>query len=356
MSHNNIFRKLEDRELRFSEIERELNSGELEPEQIKALSKERSDLEDTVFKYREYKELLNNIEENKTLLGDDEVGELAREELVKLERNKMELENSLKFLLLPKDPDDNKNIILEIRAGTGGDEAALFASELLRMYTRYCENHNFKLTIMDMNETGIGGIKEVIATIEGKNVFRKLKYESGVHRVQRIPSTETGGRIHTSTATVAVLPEPEDVDVEIDEKDLKIDTYRASGPGGQHVNKTDSAIRITHIPSGIVVQCQEERSQHKNRAHALRMLKAKLYDLEEQKKFQERSETRKNQVGTGERSEKIRTYNFPQSRITDHRIGLTVQNIDAVMDGGLDEFIDDLTTHFQSESIKQLTA
>lgn len=356
MQDNNIFKKLEDKEHRFDEIERLLSSSELDPEDIKSYSKERSELEDTVLKYREYKDLLNSIEENKSLLDDPEVSELAREELNKLEKSKKRTEEELKLLLLPKDPDDNKNIILEIRAGTGGDEAALFAADLLRMYSRYCENKNFKINIMSLNETGIGGIKEVVANIEGKNVYKKLKYESGVHRVQRVPSTETGGRIHTSTATVAVLPEPEDVDINIDEKDLKVDTYRASGPGGQHVNKTDSAIRITHIPTGIVVQCQEGRSQHKNRADAMRMLKAKLYEEEEKKKSHERSETRKNQVGTGERSEKIRTYNFPQSRITDHRIGLTLQNIDSIMDGEIDEFIDRLTSHFQSESIKQLTA
>ncbi len=356
MQDNNIFKKLEDKEYRFEEIERLLNSSQLDPEDIKSYSKERSELEEVVYKYREYKDLLNSIEENNSLLDDPEVAELAREELNKLEKRKRQTEEELKYLLLPKDPDDNKNIILEIRAGTGGDEAALFAADLLRMYSRYCENKNFKINIMSLNETEIGGIKEVIANIEGKNVYKKLKYESGVHRVQRVPSTETGGRIHTSTATVAVLPEPEDVDIDIDEKDLKVDTYRASGPGGQHVNKTDSAIRITHVPTGIVVQCQEGRSQHKNRADAMRMLKAKLYELEEKKKSRERSEARKNQVGTGERSEKIRTYNFPQSRITDHRIGLTLQNIDSIMDGEIDEFIDALTSHFQSESIKQLTA
>lgn len=356
MSDINIFKKLEDKEHRFNELERLLSSSELSPEDIRKFSKERSNLEESVVKYREYKDILNSIEENKSLLDDEEVGELAHEELTKLEKKKEQVEHSIKLSLIPKDPDDNKNIILEIRAGTGGDEAALFAADLLRMYSRYCENNNFKINVMSLNETGIGGIKEVIATIEGKNVFKKLKYESGVHRVQRIPSTETGGRIHTSTATVAVLPEPEDVDIDIDEKELKVDTYRASGPGGQHVNKTDSAIRITHIPTGIVVQCQEGRSQHKNRASAMRMLKAKLYEMEEQKKSQERSEARKNLVGSGERSEKIRTYNFPQSRITDHRIGLTLQNLDSILDGEIDEFIDALTSHFQTESIKQLTA
>jgi len=255
--------------------------------------------------------------------------------------------------MLPKDPNDGKNVFLEIRGGTGGDEAALFAADLLRMYTRYAEEKNWKLEIINLNETGIGGIKEVVASIEGKNVYSHLKYESGVHRVQRVPTTETGGRIHTSTATVAILAEPDDVEVEVDEKDLKVDTYRASGPGGQHVNKTDSAIRITHKPSGIVVQCQDERSQHKNRAHAMRMLKAQLFDIEEQKRKSEIASTRKLQVGSGGRSEKIRTYNFKDGRITDHRIGLTLYKIEAMLDGGLDELIDALTTYFQAESLKE---
>ncbi|NIP30577.1 MAG: peptide chain release factor 1, partial [Candidatus Dadabacteria bacterium] len=258
----------------------------------------------------------------------------------------------LKILLIPKDPNDDKNVFLEIRAGTGGEEAALFAADLLRMYIRYCENKKWKFTITSISETGIGGIKEVVASIEGNKVYSKLKYESGVHRVQRIPTTETGGRIHTSTATVAVLPEVDDVDIEVDEKDLRVDTYRASGAGGQHVNKTDSAIRITHLPTGIVVQCQDERSQHKNRAHAMKMLRAKLYEVEEEKRLSEISDTRKVQVGTGERSEKIRTYNFPQSRITDHRIGLTLHKLESILDGDIDELIEAVSTYFQAESLK----
>jgi peptide chain release factor 1 len=257
------------------------------------------------------------------------------------------------MLLLPKDPNDEKNVFLEIRGGTGGDEAALFAADLFRMYTRYAEANRWKVEILSLSETGIGGLKEVIAAIEGKNVYSKLKYESGVHRVQRVPATETSGRIHTSTATVAVLAEPDEVEVEIDEKDLKIDTYRASGPGGQHVNKTDSAIRITHLPTGIVVQCQDERSQHKNRAHAMRMLRAKLYEIEEQKRRSDLASTRKSLVGSGDRSEKIRTYNFRDGRITDHRIGLTLYRIEAILNGDMDELVDALTTYYQTELLKE---
>lgn len=351
---DNIFKKLEEAENRFSELDRLLSSPDLTSQQIKEYSKERSEIEEMVGTFREYKNVLKQIEENETLIHDRELSELAREELLKLRKTKEPLEERLKQLLIPDDPDDSKNIILEIRAGTGGEEAALFASDLLRMYLRYSENKNYKTEILSLSETGLGGIREVSLTVEGKNVYRNLKYESGVHRVQRIPSTETGGRIHTSTATVAVLPEPEDVEINIDEKDLKVDTYRASGPGGQHVNKTDSAIRITHIPTGIVVQCQEGRSQHKNRDHALRMLKAKIYEIEEEKKRKELSSTRKSMVGSGDRSEKIRTYNFPQSRITDHRIGLTVSNIESVLEGELDEIIGSLASHSKAESMKQL--
>ncbi len=264
------------------------------------------------------------------------------------------LEKKLKVLLIPKDPNDSKNVFLEIRAGTGGEEAALFAADLFRMYSRYAENVKWKVELMNRSETGIGGIKEIVAAIEGKNVYSCLRHESGVHRVQRVPTTEAGGRIHTSTATVAVLPEPDDIDVKIDEKDLKIDTYRASGPGGQHLIKTDSAIRITHIPTGIVVQCQDERSQHKNRTHAMRMLRTKLFELEEIKRQSEISNTRKSQVGSGGRSEKIRTYNFPQGRITDHRIGLTLHKLDLVLQGDLDEIIQSLTTYYQAEKMKNL--
>lgn len=353
MADTGMLKRLEEVEIKYLDIEKSLNNPEISPTEIHKFSKELSDLEEIIGNYRKYKKVNEELESNKALLGDKEVGELAQIEVEGLTKEQENLENTLKLLMLPKDPNDGKNVFLEIRGGTGGDEAALFAADLLRMYTRYAEEKNWKLEIINLNETGIGGIKEVVASIEGKNVYSHLKYESGVHRVQRVPTTETGGRIHTSTATVAILAEPDDVEVEVDEKDLKVDTYRASGPGGQHVNKTDSAIRITHKPSGIVVQCQDERSQHKNRAHAMRMLKAQLFDIEEQKRKSEIASTRKLQVGSGGRSEKIRTYNFKDGRITDHRIGLTLYKIEAMLDGGLDELIDALTTYFQAESLKE---
>ena len=286
---------------------------------------------------------------------DKELAKLAREENSELEEQKSRLEKHLELLLIPKDPNDKKNVILEIRAGAGGEEAALFASNLLRMYERFCEHNNWKLETLNLNETGIGGIKEISTSIEGRDVFGKLKYESGVHRVQRIPATETGGRIHTSTATVAILAEADEVDINIEDKDLRIDTYRASGAGGQHINKTDSAIRITHAPTGIVVQCQDERSQHKNKASAMKMLRAKLFEMEELKKMNELSDNRKSQVGSGDRSEKIRTYNYPQGRVTDHRIGVTLHKLDTILDGDLSELIQLLTTYFQAESLKEIS-
>jgi len=348
-----MLKRLEEVEKKYLDIERSLSKPDISPQEIHKFSKELSELEEVVSIYRDYKKVLEGIEDNKPLLKDEELGELARTEQEGLEREREGLENKLHLLLLPKDPNDSKNVFLEIRAGTGGDEAALFAADLFRMYSRYAEEKKWKVEVINLNETGIGGLKEVVAAIEGKKVYSRLKYESGVHRVQRVPTTETGGRIHTSTATVAVLAEPDDVEVQVDEKDLKVDTYRASGPGGQHVNKTDSAIRITHMPSGIVVQCQDERSQHKNRAHAMRMLKVKLYEIEEQKRLSDIADTRKSQVGTGERSEKIRTYNFKDGRITDHRIGLTLYKIDAILEGDLDEIVDSLTTYYQTESLKQ---
>jgi peptide chain release factor 1 len=352
MAEASMLNRLEEVEQKYLEIQQSLSKPEISPTEIHQYSKELSDLDEVIEIYRKYKITVEEIDKNKALLRDEELSELAQEELDQLIPERDELENQLKFLLLPKDPNDGKNVFLEIRAGTGGDEAALFAGDLFRMYSRYAEEKNWKIEIINMNETGVGGIKEAIASIEGKNVYSKLKYESGVHRVQRVPATETSGRIHTSTATVAVLAEPDDVEVEIDEKDLKIDTYRASGPGGQHVNKTDSAIRITHLPSGIVVQCQDERSQHKNRAHAMRMLKAKLFEIEEEKKQSEFADERKTQVGTGERSEKIRTYNFRDGRITDHRINLTLYKIEAILSGELDELIDSLTNYYQTEALK----
>ncbi len=352
MAEASMLQRLEEVEKKYLEIEQNLSKPDITPADIHQYSKELSDLEEIIGIYREYKHTLEEIENNESLLKDKDLGELAREELDQLLVQRNSLEDRLRILLLPKDPNDGKNIFLEIRAGTGGDEAALFAGDLFRMYSRYAEEKKWKVEVMGISETGIGGLKEVIASIQGKNVYSKLKYESGVHRVQRVPSTETSGRIHTSTATVAILAEPDDVEVEVDEKDLKVDTYRASGPGGQHVNKTDSAIRITHLPSGIVVQCQDERSQHKNRAHAMRMLKAKLYEIEEEKRLSEFADERKTQVGSGERSEKIRTYNFRDGRITDHRINLTLYKIDAILSGELDELIDALTTYYQTESLK----
>ncbi len=350
-----LIKRLDEVEKKYLEIEKYLSNPSLTPSEIHRYSKERSELCELVEIYREYKQTLKEIEENKSLTSDKELGDLAREEIVTLERKLQTLNDKMQLMLLPQDPMDDKNVFLEIRAGAGGEEAALFAADLLRMYSRYAERNGWKIDTLSINETGIGGIREAIVGIEGKRVYSRLKYESGVHRVQRVPTTEAGGRIHTSTATVAVLPEPDDVEVNIDNRDLKIDTFRASGPGGQHVNKTDSAIRITHLPSGIVVQCQEERSQHKNRAKAMRMLKAKLYELEEYRRQNEISSIRRSLVGSGDRSEKIRTYNFPQGRITDHRIKLTLHKIDAILDGELEELINPLVNFYQSEKLKQIS-
>jgi peptide chain release factor 1 len=353
MAEIGILSHLQEVEKRYENIEKILSDPRISPSDIHRYSKERFEISEIVETYREYKKHLDEIDRNKVLLGDKELGELAREEISVLEERRGIIEEKLRFLLLPKDPNDNKNVFLEIRAGTGGEEAALFASDLFRMYSRYAERNGWKVEIMNMSATGIGGFKEVIVAIEGKNVYSRLKHESGVHRVQRVPTTEAGGRIHTSTATVVALAEPDDVEVTVDEKDLRIDTYRASGPGGQHVNKTDSAIRITHVPTGIVVQCQDERSQHKNRAKAMRILKTKLYEAEEKKRQSEISSMRRTMVGSGDRSEKIRTYNFSQSRVTDHRIGLTLYKLEEILDGDLDELIQALTTYYQTESLKQ---
>ena len=318
---------------------------------LSSVAKEHSSLEKIVQVATEYISVLDQIDEDKEMLNEDdaELIEIAREELPSLEIKKSKLEEELKILLLPKDPNDDKNLILEIRAGTGGDEAALFASDLYRIYIRYAERKNWKYKIMNSSDTGIGGIKEAIVSINGKGAFGMLKYESGVHRVQRVPKTETSGRVHTSAATVAVLPEAEDVDIDINDGDLKIDTYRASGAGGQHVNKTESAIRITHIPTGLVVTCQDESSQHKNRAAALKVLKARLLASEQQKAAAERAAERKSLVSTGDRSAKIRTYNFPQGRITDHRISFTSYKLNEVMDGDLTELIEKLKIAEQQE-------
>ena len=314
-------------------------------------AKEHSALEDVVNVGKQYLAVLQNIEDDKSILnGDDaELKEIAQEELIELESLKDKLESDLKILLLPRDPNDDKNLILEIRAGTGGDEAALFAADLFRVYTRYAERKNWKYKVMDSSDTGIGGIKEAIVSIQGKGAFGMLKYESGVHRVQRVPKTETSGRVHTSAATIAILPEAEDVDIEINDSDLKIDTYRASGAGGQHVNKTESAIRITHIPTGLVVTCQDESSQHKNRAAALKVLKSRLLASEQEKVAAERAAERRSLVSTGDRSAKIRTYNFPQGRVTDHRINFTSYKLNEILDGDITEVIEKLKIAEQQE-------
>lgn len=350
--------KLQTLEARYEEISQKLSDPEVmsDPEVYARLAKEHASLEEIVKTFRDYKRALKEIEENKQILEeekDEELKTLAREEIKVLENKIETLEKTLPLMLLPKDPNDEKSVIIEIRAGAGGEEAALFAGELLRMYQRYAEKKGWKFEILDANETGLGGFKEVIARIEGKGAYSRLKYESGVHRVQRVPITESGGRIHTSTVTVAVLPEVDEVEVEIRPEDLRIETMRASGHGGQHVNKTESAVRITHIPTGIVVTCQNERSQHQNKATALKILRAKLYELAQKEQMEKIQKERRSQVGTGERSEKIRTYNFPQNRVTDHRIGLTVYNLPEVLDGELDEFMDALITHFRTEALKR---
>ena len=320
-------------------------------EKLTAIAKEHSTMENVVSVGKEYISVLDQIADDEDILeGDDEeLKQIAQEELDELETRLITLEEKLKVLLLPKDPNDDKNLILEIRAGTGGDEAALFAADLFRIYTRYAERKNWTLKVMDSSDTGIGGIKEAIVSIQGKGAFGMLKYESGVHRVQRVPKTETSGRVHTSAATLAVLPEAEDVDIEVNESDLKIDTYRASGAGGQHVNKTESAIRITHIPTGLVVTCQDESSQHKNRSAALKVLKSRLLAAEQEKVAQERAAERKSLVSTGDRSAKIRTYNFPQGRVTDHRINFTSYRLNEILDGDITELIEKLKIAEQQE-------
>ncbi len=341
-----LLAKLEKVEKRYRELEKLLSTPEIisDREKFQAYSKELGDLKELYEKAQGYRKILKEIDEAKALSQEKEMKELAEAELEKLEKRKQELEKEIELLLIPKDPYDEKNIIMEIRAGTGGEEAALFAGELLRMYLRYAERHGLKTELLSSNPTGLGGYKEVIFNLIGKGAYSRLKYEGGTHRVQRVPKTEAGGRIHTSAATVAVLPEAEDVDIKIDPKDLRIDTYRASGAGGQHVNKTDSAVRITHLPTGVAVACQDERSQHQNRAKAMKLLRAKLLEAAEESERKKRVEARRIMVGTGDRSEKIRTYNFPQGRVTDHRIGFTIYRLNEVLDGDLAEIIDALTT------------
>ena len=313
------------------------------PEKLRKLNQELRELAPVAEAWSAYRRTEEEIASAEQLLGDPEMGELAREELEDARARQEQLREEMRLLLLPRDPNDRRNVIMEIRGGVGGEEGALFAHSLLRMYTMYAQAHGWRLDVVNLNETELGGVKECSCLIEGESVFSRLKFESGVHRVQRVPETESGGRIHTSAATVAVLPEAEDVEFVIDPKDLQIDTYRASGAGGQHVNKTESAIRITHLPTGTVVECQDERSQHKNKEKAMKVLRSRLYEAEQARQAAATAAERKSQVGSGDRSERIRTYNFPQGRVTDHRIGLTLYKIDAVMDGALDELIDALT-------------
>ncbi|BCU83279.1 peptide chain release factor 1 [Polycladomyces abyssicola] len=326
------------------------------PELLRKYSKEQADLEEKYQAYNEYKRVTEQLSDARAMLQeklDDEMYELVKAEIDELSDRKEQLEERLRILLLPKDPNDEKNVIVEIRGAAGGEEAALFAADLFRMYTRYAERQGWKTEVLDANPTGLGGFKEVIFSVQGHGAYSRLKYESGAHRVQRVPETESGGRIHTSTATVAVLPEAEEVEVEIHEKDIRIDTFCSSGPGGQSVNTTKSAVRITHLPTGIVVSCQDEKSQIKNREKAMRVLRARLLDKMQQEEHAKLADARKSQVGTGDRSERIRTYNFPQSRVTDHRIGLTLHKLDQVLDGELDEIIDALTLHEQAELLKK---
>ena len=340
-----MFDRLEDLVIRYQEVMGELQEPDVanDPERFRKLMKEQSDLAPIVEAYQEYKNCKQNVEESLMILeeeSDEEMRELAKEELNESKARIEELEQELKILLLPKDPNDDKNVIVEIRAGAGGDEAALFAAEIYRMYMHYAESQRWKVELVECEEIGIGGMKNVTFMIDGKGAYSKMKYESGVHRVQRVPETESGGRIHTSTITVAVMPEAEDVDIQIDEKDIRIDVMRASGNGGQCVNTTESAVRLTHYPTGIVIYSQTEKSQLQNKDKAFALLRAKLYDLECQKRHDAEAEARKSQIGTGDRSEKIRTYNFPQGRVTDHRIGLTLYKLDKIMNGDIQEIID----------------
>ena len=356
-----MFERLDQIEARYDELTQALASPEIvnDSSRYQKTAKAHSEITPVVEKYREYKDLKRGIAESKAVLADEtdpEMRAYAEEELATLEGRVGGVEEELKVLLLPKDPNDEKNVVLEIRAGTGGDEATLFAAEVFRMYNRYAETQRWKVEVLSTSESGVGGLKEVIALIEGNRVYSRLKYESGVHRVQRVPETEQQGRVHTSAITVAVLPEAEDVDVKIDPKDLRIDTFCSSGPGGQSVNTTYSAVRVTHIPTNTVVSCQDEKSQIKNREKAMRVLRSRLYEVEMQKQQDALAKERKQMVGSGDRSEKIRTYNFPQNRVTDHRIGLTIHQLQEVMDGKLQPLVDALITHFQAEKLRHETA
>ncbi len=352
-----MFERLKEIEEKYKQLSDLLSDAKVitDHAQYTAFAKEQASLEEIMTPYRRLKQVIVDIQEHESMIEDPdpEIRDLVNDELVALREEKEHLEQQIKMLFIPKDPNDERDVILEIRAGTGGEEAALFAADLFRMYSRYAEAKRWSLEVLSIHETGIGGIKEVIASVKGKGAFSRFKYESGVHRVQRVPATEASGRIHTSAVTVAVLPEAEEVDVQIDPMDLRIDTYRSSGAGGQHVNKTESAVRITHIPTGIVVACQDEKSQHKNKAKAMRVLRSRVLQKMQEDKEREIASQRRSQVGTGDRSERIRTYNFPQGRVTDHRINLTLHRLPQILEGEIDELIDGLTTHFQAEALKK---